>query len=51
VFLDPELGRSAAELGPAEKHARSHRGRALAALLDALAEAPGGVHPPPMHRA
>ena len=33
LFLDPELGRSAAELAPAEKNARSHRGRALRALL------------------
>jgi XTP/dITP diphosphohydrolase len=33
LFLDPELGRSAAELSPAEKNARSHRGQALRALL------------------
>lgn len=33
VFLVPGLGRSAAELTPAEKNARSHRGKALAALL------------------
>lgn len=33
LFLDPELGRSAAELDPATKNARSHRARALAALL------------------
>lgn len=33
LFLDLELGRSAAELAPAEKNARSHRGRALRALL------------------
>lgn len=33
VFLDPDSGLSAAELAPAEKHARSHRGRALQALL------------------
>ena len=33
LFLDPELGRSAAELAPAEKNARSHRGSALRALL------------------
>jgi len=33
LFLDPELGRAAAELAPAEKNARSHRGRALRALL------------------
>jgi len=34
LFLDPELGKSAAELAPAEKNARSHRGRALRALLE-----------------
>jgi len=34
LFLDLELGKSAAELAPAEKNARSHRGRALRALLD-----------------
>ncbi|MBU1041077.1 MAG: XTP/dITP diphosphatase [Proteobacteria bacterium] len=33
LFLDPELGRAAAELTPAEKNARSHRGQALRALL------------------
>jgi len=33
VFEDPGSARSAAELGAAEKHARSHRGMALAALL------------------
>jgi XTP/dITP diphosphohydrolase len=32
VFLDPASGRSAAELGAADKHRTSHRGRALAAL-------------------
>lgn len=32
VFLDPELGRSAAELTREEKNARSHRGRALRSL-------------------
>lgn len=36
VFLDPELGKTSAELEPAEKNARSHRGKALAALADAL---------------
>jgi XTP/dITP diphosphohydrolase len=36
VFLDPELGRSAAELEPALKHRLSHRGRALARLREAL---------------
>ncbi len=33
VFLDPELGRTAAELSPEEKMARSHRGSALRELL------------------
>jgi XTP/dITP diphosphohydrolase len=33
LFLDPELGRAAAELSPQEKNARSHRGQALRALL------------------
>lgn len=32
VFLDPDLGRTAAELAPAEKNALSHRGRAGAEL-------------------
>jgi len=36
VFLDPALGRSAAELEPALKHRISHRGRALAALRENL---------------
>ena len=39
VFLDPDTGRSFAELSPQEKDARSHRGRALAALLDGLSTA------------
>lgn len=33
LFLDLELGRSAAELSREDKNARSHRGRALRALL------------------
>jgi len=32
VFFDPECGRTAAELGPEQKNARSHRGNALTAL-------------------
>lgn len=32
VFVDPELGRTAAELEPAEKNRRSHRARAAAKL-------------------
>jgi XTP/dITP diphosphohydrolase len=38
VFLDPELGKSAAELDPAVKHRISHRGRALAVLRERLAD-------------
>lgn len=34
VFWDPELEKSAAQLGREEKNAVSHRGRALAALLE-----------------
>lgn len=36
VFFDPELGRSAAELGAAQKNAGSHRGKALRALARQL---------------
>ncbi|MFT3898279.1 MAG: RdgB/HAM1 family non-canonical purine NTP pyrophosphatase [Thermomonas sp.] len=36
VFLDPENGVSAAELGPAVKNAISHRGRALAILRERI---------------
>jgi len=36
-FLLPDLGRTAAELDPAEKNRVSHRARALAQLLDKLA--------------
>lgn len=36
LFLDPESGLSAAELAPAEKNARSHRARAMQALIAAL---------------
>ncbi|UHQ20851.1 RdgB/HAM1 family non-canonical purine NTP pyrophosphatase [Lysobacter sp. KIS68-7] len=38
VFLDMQLNRSAAELDAATKHARSHRGLALAALRERLHE-------------
>ncbi|EDM47197.1 RdgB/HAM1 family non-canonical purine NTP pyrophosphatase [Marinobacter algicola] len=41
VFLVPETGTSAAELPRAEKGRISHRGRALALLLDQLRESPG----------
>ena len=37
-FLLPELGRTAAELEPHEKHAVSHRGKALRRLLALLRE-------------
>ena len=44
VFLDPALGRSAAELEPALKHRISHRGRAIAALRENLSALyPGGT--------
>jgi XTP/dITP diphosphohydrolase len=36
VFFDPECGRTAAELGPELKNARSHRGKALTALVEML---------------
>jgi XTP/dITP diphosphohydrolase len=38
VFVDPETGRTFAELPAATKNARSHRGRAALALLRALAQ-------------
>jgi XTP/dITP diphosphohydrolase len=38
-FLLPDLGRTAAELEPHEKHAVSHRGKALRRLLTLLREA------------
>ncbi|ARM85661.1 RdgB/HAM1 family non-canonical purine NTP pyrophosphatase [Marinobacter salarius] len=41
VFLVPETGTSAAELPRAEKGRISHRGRALALLLDQLGKEPG----------
>jgi XTP/dITP diphosphohydrolase len=37
-FLVPELGRTAAELSPAEKHAVSHRGKALRRLIALLGD-------------
>ncbi len=40
LFLDPELDRTFGEISPAEKHARSHRGRALRALARQLTLAP-----------
>jgi XTP/dITP diphosphohydrolase len=36
VFFDPQCGRSAAERGPELTNARSHRGKALAALAEML---------------
>jgi len=36
LFLDQELGRTFAELAPAEKNARSHRGRAFRLLAEKL---------------
>lgn len=46
IFLDPELGLSAAELAAAVKNQQSHRGRALRALraqLQPLLEPPQGA--------
>ncbi|MBI4460557.1 MAG: non-canonical purine NTP pyrophosphatase [Acidobacteria bacterium] len=40
LFLDPEINETFAELSPAQKLERSHRGRALRSLLDWLAEQP-----------
>lgn len=37
-FLLPDLGRTAAELSPEEKHANSHRGKALRRLIALLHE-------------
>lgn len=37
-FLLPDLGRTAAELSPEEKHAHSHRGKALRRLIALLRE-------------
>ncbi|HET9042859.1 MAG TPA: RdgB/HAM1 family non-canonical purine NTP pyrophosphatase [Burkholderiales bacterium] len=37
-FLLPDLGRTAAELSPEEKHAASHRGKALRRLIALLRE-------------
>ena len=34
LFFDPQAGKTAAELTPAEKNGRSHRGKALAALVE-----------------
>ena len=34
VFFDPVLGKTAAEMSPEEKNRQSHRGKAVAALLD-----------------
>ncbi len=36
LFLDPTIGRASAELSPDEKRARSHRGRAVTLLIEAL---------------
>lgn len=38
LFLVPDLGRTAAQLTPAEKNARSHRGLALARLVPLLTD-------------
>ena len=49
LFLDPTLDRAAAELSPAEKHAVSHRGKALRALQQALASSAPHVAATPDH--
>jgi XTP/dITP diphosphohydrolase len=36
LFLDPEYGQTGAELAPAQKNLMSHRGKALAQIVDAL---------------
>jgi len=36
LFLDPALGKTGAELSPEQKNRVSHRGKALAALVDVL---------------
>ena len=36
LFLDPQFGQTGAELAPARKNLMSHRGKALALLVDAL---------------
>ena len=36
LFLDPQFGQTGAELAPASKNLMSHRGKALALLVDAL---------------
>ena len=36
LFLDPALGKTGAELAPEQKNRISHRGKALAALVDVL---------------
>lgn len=41
LFLDADLGRTFAEIGPREKDARSHRGRAFRALAERLAREAG----------
>lgn len=40
LFLDPESGLRAAELSPADKHARSHRGKAIRRLRKQLSGLP-----------
>ncbi len=34
IFFDPEAGKTAAQMEPAEKNSRSHRGKAVAMLLE-----------------
>lgn len=46
LFLDPELGRTAAEMAPDVKNGRSHRGKALAGLLEKWPEIMARLNPP-----
>ncbi len=40
LFIDPDSGRHSAQLSPAEKHRRSHRGQAIRALRERLTADP-----------
>jgi len=46
LFLDPALGKTAAELEPEEKNARSHRGNALNKLMEQWPEFWKNAHEP-----
>jgi XTP/dITP diphosphohydrolase len=42
LFLYPPLGKTTAELPPDQKHAISHRGKALARLKELISRLPAG---------